>query len=323
MKLILNTGHNIINIQVAVGILRDSNGEYLLGKRTSSQSWSGWWEFPGGKFEKNETPFEALEREIYEELGVKINEYRQWTTRRVFEKNKITTLYFFIITSWFGQIKGKEAQEIRWVNIKTFDSKKILPPNQVIHKALQNDLGDVFAITNLQEIGGDTFFHILKNKINKGLRFLQIREKNLSKKDLITFVNQIKEVLKKTDEKIVINSSIELAYEFELDGVHLTSKQLYELENFPKDLLVGVSCHSKKDLQVAEKKHADYAVLGPVKKTPSHPNSDFLGWEKFRTLAERSNLPIYAIGGMKKNDVLKSFDRSSVGIASQRNFWNF
>jgi len=322
LKLILNTGHNIINIQVAVGILRDSNGEYLLGKRTSSQSWSGWWEFPGGKLEKNETPFEALEREIYEELGVKINEYRQWTTRRVFEKNKITTLYFFIITSWFGQIKGKEAQEIRWVNIKTFDSKKILPPNQVIHKALQNDLGDVFAITNLQEIGGDTFFHILKNKINKGLRFLQIREKNLSKKDLITFIGQIKQVLKKTDVKIVINSSIELAYEFDLDGVHLTSKQLYELEKFPKDLLVGVSCHSKKDLKVAEQKRADYAVLGPVKKTPSHPNSDFLGWEKFRALAETSNLPIYAIGGMKKDDISISFDKGSVGIASQRDFWN-
>ena len=79
----------------------------------------------------------------------------------------------------------------------------------------------------------DSFFHILKNKINKGLSFLQIREKNLSKKNLITFIGQIKEVLKKTDVKIVINSSIELAYEFDLDGVHLTSKQLYELRKIP------------------------------------------------------------------------------------------
>ena len=172
-------------------------------------------------------------------------------------------------------------------------------------------------------MSSDSFFHILKNKINKGLSFIQIREKNLSKKDLIIFIGQIKKVLKKTDVKIVINSSIELAYEFDLDGVHLTSKQLYELEKFPKDLLVGVSCHSKKDLQVAEKKHADYAVLGPVKKTSSHPNSNFLGWEKFRNLAERSNIPIYAIGGMKINDVPISFNRGSIGIASQRDFWSF
>ena len=294
----------------------------MLGKRTRSQSWAGWWEFPGGKLEKNETPSKALEREIYEELGVNINEYKQWTTRRVFEKHKTTTLYFFIITSWSGEIRGKEGQEICWVNIKTFDSKKILPPNQVIHRALKNELGDIFAITNHQEIASDVFFHILKNKINKGLSFLQIREKNLSKKDLITFIGQIKEVLKKTDVKIVINSSIRLAYEFELDGVHLTSKQLYELEKFPKDLLVGVSCHSIKDLQVAEQKSADYVVLGPVKKTPSHPKSDFLGWENFRALVESSNLPIYAIGGMKKDDISISFDKGSVGIASQRDFWN-
>lgn len=192
----------------------------------------------------------------------------------------------------------------------------------MIHRALKNELGDVFAITNHHEMVSEVFFHILKNKINKGLSFLQIREKNLSKKDLITFIGQIKEVLKKTDVKIVINSSIELAYEFDLDGVHLTSKQLYEFEKFPEDLLVGVSCHSKKDLKVAEQKLADYAVLGPVKKTPSHPNSDFLGWEKFRALAESSNLPIYAIGGMKNDDISISFDNGSVGIASQRGFWN-
>lgn len=192
----------------------------------------------------------------------------------------------------------------------------------MIHRALKNQLGDVFAITNHHEMASEVFFHILKNKINKGLSFLQIREKNLSKKNLITFIGQIKEVLKKTDVKIVINSSIELAYEFDLDGVHLTSKQLYEFEKFPKDLLVGVSCHSKKDLKVAEQKSADYAVLGPVKKTPSHPNSDFLGWEKFRALAESSKLPIYAIGGMKKDDISISFDKGSVGIASQRDFWN-
>ena len=75
---------------------KDSDGKYLLGKRLDSQSWSGWWEFPGGKLETNESPSEALKREIFEELGVVIKKYRQWTTRRVVEKNKIIILYFFL-----------------------------------------------------------------------------------------------------------------------------------------------------------------------------------------------------------------------------------
>ena len=75
---------------MAVGILKDSDGKYLLGKRLNSQSWPGWWEFPGGKLESNENPSDALKREIFEELGVVINKCRQWMTRRVVEKNKIS-----------------------------------------------------------------------------------------------------------------------------------------------------------------------------------------------------------------------------------------
>ena len=322
-KLILNTEHNITNIQVAVGILKDSDAKYLLGKRLNSQSWPGWWEFPGGKLEKNEKPAEALKREIFEELGIVVKKYKQWTTRRVIENNKITTLFFFLVLSWSGKIGGKEGQELKWVNLKSFNSKKILPPNQIIHKALKNDLGDIYAITNLQEMQSENFFQILKNKIDQDLKFLQIREKALSERDLITFIKQIKRLLKRTNVKIIINGSIDLAYKYELDGVHLNSIQLYELENFPNDLLVGVSCHSKKDLEVAEEKNADYVVLGPVKKTLSHPNGDFIGWNKFKNLAEKSNLPVYAIGGMKKNDIALSFENGAIGIASQRDFWIF
>ena len=175
----------------------------------------------------------------------------------------------------------------------------------------------------LQEMQSENFFQILKNKIDQDLKFLQIREKALSERDLITFIKQIKRLLKRTNVKIIINGSIDLAYKYELDGVHLNSIQLYELENFPNDLLVGVSCHSKKDLEVAEEKNADYVVLGPVKKTLSHPNGDFMGWNKFKNLAEKSNLPVYAIGGMKKNDIALSFENGAIGIASQRDFWNF
>ena len=164
---------------MAVGILKDSDGKYLLGKRLASQSWAGWWEFPGGKLESNESPSEALNREIFEELGVSINKYRQWTTRRVIEKNKITILYFFLITSWTGMVEGREGQELQWVDFKTYNETRVLPPNQIIHNALKNDLPDIYAITNFQERSSNNFFQALKSQVNDGLRLIQIREKNL------------------------------------------------------------------------------------------------------------------------------------------------
>ena len=103
--------------------------------------------------------------------------------------------------------------------------------------------------------------------------------------------------------------------------MHLNSKQLYELKYFPKDLLVGVSCHSAKDLEVAEEKNADFAVLGSVKETLTHPKLEPIGWKKFNKLVDNSNIPIYSIGGMTNNDIPSSFDFGAIGIASQRAIW--
>ncbi len=306
---------------MAVGILKNSDGKYLLGKRLNSQSWSGWWEFPGGKLESGESSSEALKREIFEELGVVIKKYRKWTTRKVIEKNKITTLYFFLVTSWDGMVEGIEGQELKWVNLKTYNSTKILPPNQMIHNALKNDLPDIYAITNLKEISSDNFFQVLKRQVNNGLRLIQIREKNLEATELQDLIMRIKTILQYSNVRILINSSISLAYKYQLDGVHLNSKQLHELKHFPKDLLVGVSCHSKKDLEMAEEKKADFAVLGSVKNTLTHPNFKTIGWEKFNKLVGNSSLAIYSIGGMRINDISSSFENGAIGIASQRAIW--
>ena len=59
-------------------------------------------------------------------------------------------------------LEGREGQELQWVNLKNYNAKKVLPPNQVIHHALKNDLPDIYAITNFHEISSDNFFSSTK-----------------------------------------------------------------------------------------------------------------------------------------------------------------
>ena len=76
-----------------------------------------------------------------------------------------------------------------------------------------------------------------------------------------------------------------------------------------------------KSLFEAEEKNADFAVLGSVKKTLTHPDLEPMGWVRFNKLVNNSNLPIYSIGGMTNSDVLSSLEYGGIGIASQRAIW--
>ena len=83
-----------MHINVSVGVLIDSNKKILLAQRPKSRSWSGWWEFPGGKLEKNESPEEALVRELKEEVGIIVVNYEKWVTRNYSYEEHNITLFF-------------------------------------------------------------------------------------------------------------------------------------------------------------------------------------------------------------------------------------
>ena len=65
--------------EVAAGILLDTEGRYLLGQRPEGKPYAGYWEVPGGKIEKGESVFEALRRELQEELGIEIESSEELT----------------------------------------------------------------------------------------------------------------------------------------------------------------------------------------------------------------------------------------------------
>jgi len=84
---------------------------------------------------------------------------------------------------------------------------------------------------------------------------------------------------------------------------------------------VAASCHDADDLHRAEEIGCDFAVLGPVRATPTHPDATGIGWEAFARMREQVSLPIYAIGGMDVEDIPLARAHGGQGVAAIRGLW--
>jgi 8-oxo-dGTP diphosphatase len=120
---------------------------------------------------------------------------------------------------------------------------------------------------------------------------------------------------------VLINSDIELALRLGADGVHLAAAQLARLERRPALSWCAGSCHNAEELVRAAQLGVDFAVLGPVQATPSHPDSMPLGWDGFTDLARGSSLPVFALGGMQPDELETAWRHGAQGIAMVRGSW--
>jgi len=86
-------------VQVAVGVLIREDGAFLLTSRPSGKPYAGYWEFPGGKVEPGESSYQALCRELQEELGVEVKTANAWKVEVVDYPHALVRLHFFRVTS--------------------------------------------------------------------------------------------------------------------------------------------------------------------------------------------------------------------------------
>ena len=101
-------------VQVAVGVLFLPDGRFLLTSRPPGKVYEGYWEFPGGKLEPNETIAQALARELREELGIEIEDCALWKTEQVDYPHAWVQLNFCRVTRWRGDLQMREGQTFSW-----------------------------------------------------------------------------------------------------------------------------------------------------------------------------------------------------------------
>ncbi len=306
-------------VKAAVAVLQDPQGLVLLAERPEGKGWAGWWEFPGGKIEAGETPFEALQREMQEELGTHALEAYPWITRTFSYPEKTVQLHFFRVKRWDAPPHGKENQRLCWQDLHALTVSPVLPANTPILEWLK--LPDVYAISHVEELGEAVFLQRLQQKLQAGLRLLQLREKALSTDALASLSVRVRDLCHQYGAKVLLNGSVEQARAWQLDGVHWGSQALMSATARPQDMLCAASCHNAQDLAQAAQLGLDFVVLSPVLPTLSHPEAEHLGWAKFAELIAGYALPVYALGGMQPSQQLQAWQHGAHGIAMLRAAW--
>jgi 8-oxo-dGTP diphosphatase len=120
---------------------------------------------------------------------------------------------------------------------------------------------------------------------------------------------------------VLLNGDVALAQEVGADGVQLTSTQLAELSERPAVDWCAASCHSADELHRAESLSCDFVLLSPVLPTKSHPGAPHLGWDNFAAIAAGASIPVYALGGLKPEDLQTAWQHGAHGIALLRQAW--
>ena len=123
-------------IEVAVGLLRNAAGQWLVAQRTVEDDYFAKWEFPGGKIEAGESETAALARELNEELGIEIGDCSSVMVLEHDYPDRQVRLHVLLVDSYQGQVHGREGQAIRWVTQQQIEQLDFLSGNTAIVDSL-------------------------------------------------------------------------------------------------------------------------------------------------------------------------------------------
>lgn len=297
--------------EVAAAVIERPDGTFLLACRPEGKPYPGYWEFPGGKIETGEDPRAALDRELEEELGIRVREATPWIQRVYAYTHATVRLHFFRVTAWEGEPQPLEDQAISWQPVEAPDVSPMLPANAPVLAALA--LPPVMVVSNAAETGFDAWSLKLSAQAVGERLLVQIREKGLEPQRVQFLLSRALTRGTPFGATVVVNS--DCGAWPQADGVHLTARALMESSARPAGRVVGASCHDAHEIAHAARLGLDYVVVGPVKDTPSHPGAPTLGWEGFAALVHGSPLPAYAIGGLTRADLAEARRRGAHGVA--------
>lgn len=308
-------------VHVLAGVIRNASGEVLIARRHIHTHLGGLWEFPGGKLETGEDRFGGLVRELREELGIRVTDAQPLIQVPYAYPEKTVLLDVWEVQGYVGEVIGLEGQALQWVAPGELHEWPMPPADRPIVTAIR--IPDRYLIT--PEPGGDreAFLQQLEDRLSQGIRLVQLRAKRLDDQDYEALAKCALAICVSRGATLLLNHRPEMAQRVGAHGVHLNSRRLRRLRTRPLDgtFLVAASCHTREELMHGQKLGLDFAVLGAVNSTPTHPDAIPLGWRQFADWIADIAFPVYALGGMSVADIETSRRSGGQGIAAIRSLW--
>lgn len=317
-------------VHVAVAVIKDDQGKILVARRPKEKHMGGFWEFPGGKVEANESVKDALKREIKEEVNLSVGSLTPLIRIPWQYPGKQVLLDVFCCSVEKGEAKGCEGQEIKWLDIEELTQHAFPPANKGILNALR--LPDKLLITGAADTE-QTFLLKLDHAIDQGIRLVQLRDLSFldsTEADVSGLIERLQQryTYLEPAPTFLFNAAPNVARKCQSKHLHLKSQYLNqcensielrtELENFS---LVSASVHSEDELEIANKLGLDFILVAPVQATQSHPQVKPLGWDALENLIQKASMPVYALGGLQETDLPKARSLGAQGIAAISAFW--
>jgi 8-oxo-dGTP diphosphatase len=307
-------------VHVVAAVLRDVRGRVLLARRTAGRDLAGAWEFPGGKVEPGESPLQALGRELHEELGIRVLEAAPLISVPQAYPGKRIVLDVYTVGAFEGTPRGLERQALAWSPLEKLSSYPMPPADRPVVAALT---APGRYLVSPESVEPAAFLARLDRALAAGVRRVQLRVRGLAPGEMLALARAAAARCRAHGADLLVNGEPGLAADLGL-GLHLPARDLMALAALPPlaaGQLVAASCHDAAELAHAEQLGVQFAVVGPVRATESHPGAAPIGWERFSMLREGVSLPLYAIGGMKPADVAVARRHGAQGVAGIRGMW--
>lgn len=172
----------------------------------------------------------------------------------------------------------------------------------------------LYAVTDRAWVGKQSLYEQVESALKGGVTCVQLREKELAEEDFLKEALEISALCKEYDVPFIINDNVEIAIKCQADGIHVGQEDMEASQVRKKvgeDMMIGVSVHSVEEALEAVKKGADCLGVGAMFSTSTKKDVNLLPKESLKDICQAVNVPVVAIGGIGKSNII---DLSGTGV---------
>lgn len=176
----------------------------------------------------------------------------------------------------------------------------------------------LYAVTDRHWLNGRTLYEVVKESLDGGVTFLQLREKTLDEAHFLEEAKELQKLCKEYKVPFIINDNVDIALAMDADGVHVGQSDMEAGDVRAKlgpDKIIGVSAQTVEQAILAEKHGADYLGVGAVFPTGSKDDATEVPHETLKAICEAVSIPVIAIGGITQENVYTLAGSGICGIA--------